>query len=120
VSTLTLGQKILANIYVKGSAEGFGLNALEAVICGQIVLSSDLQGLKDTIKDNVNGFMLEPKNPIAWKNKIEEISSLQFNKKDFIKKAQKYTLNNFTWDKISKNIKKFIITTFVHKKATIL
>ncbi len=93
---------ITPNIYVKGSAEGFGLNALEAVICGQIVLSSDLQGLKDAIKDNVNGFMLEPENPIAWKNKIEEVSSPQFNKKDFIKKAQKYTLDNFTWDKISK------------------
>ena len=93
---------ITPNIYIKGSAEGFGLNALEAVICERIVLSANLQGLKDAILDNVNGFMLEPQSPVAWKNKILEVSNPEFDKEQFIQKAKKYTLDNFTWDKIAK------------------
>jgi phosphatidylinositol alpha-1,6-mannosyltransferase len=91
---------ITPNIYIKGSAEGFGLNAIEAVICGRIVLSADLQGLKDAIKDGVNGFLLEPENARTWKNKIEEVLSSDFNKEAFLKKAKKYTLENFTWENI--------------------
>ncbi len=91
---------ISPNIYVKGSAEGFGLNAIEAVMCGQIVLSSDLQGLKDAIRNDVNGFMLEPENAQAWKSKIEEVLDSQFDKEKFIKNAKRYTLDNFTWDRI--------------------
>jgi len=91
---------ISPNIYIKGSAEGFGLNAIEAVMCGRIVLSSDLQGLKDAIKNDVNGFMLEPKNAQAWKDKIEEVCNNTFDKNTFIQNAKDYTLNNFTWDRI--------------------
>ena len=93
---------ITPNIFIKGSAEGFGLNAIEAVICERIVLSSDLQGLKDAITDGQNGFMLKPENAEAWKKKIEEVLSDNFDKKSFIINAKKYTLDNFTWDKIGK------------------
>ncbi len=92
---------ISPNIKIKGSAEGFGLNALEAVVCDRIVLSSNLQGLKDAIKDGVNGFLLEPENELMWKNKILEITSTNFDKNKFTKKAKEYTLQHFTWDKIS-------------------
>ncbi len=91
---------ISPNVDIKGSMEGFGLNALEAVMCGRIVLSSDLQGLKDAIKNNVNGFLLEPENEIIWKNKIEEVCNPQFGQETFIANAKEYTLNNFTWDRI--------------------
>ena len=93
---------ISPNIYIQGSAEGFGLNAIEAVMCGRIVLSSDLQGLKDAIKNNTNGFMLEPENAQIWKNKIEEVCNNTFDKNTFIQNAKDYTLNNFTWDRIGK------------------
>ena len=93
---------ITPNIEIKGSAEGFGLNAIEAVICGRVVISSDLQGLKDAIIDGKNGFMVEPENAQAWKNKIEEVLSPEFNKEDFNKKAKEYTLENFTWENIGK------------------
>jgi len=98
----TVDVYISPNIDIKGSMEGFGLNALEAVVCGRIVLSSNLQGLKDAIKNNVNGFLLEPENEQEWKNKIEEVCHNDFNKEIFITNAKKYTLDNFTWNKIAK------------------
>ena len=93
---------ISPNIEIKGSMEGFGLNVLEAVVCERLVLSSDLQGLKDAIKDGVNGFLVEPENALAWQEKIEELTSPDFPKKEFIAQAKKYTLDNFTWDKIGR------------------
>ncbi len=93
---------ISPNIEIKGSAEGFGLNAIEAVVCNRLVLASDLQGLKDAIKNNVNGFLLEPENALAWKNKIEEVLSPEFNREEFITNAHHYTLENFTWENIGK------------------
>ena len=91
---------ISPNINAEGSMEGFGLNTLEAVMCGRIVLSSNLQGLKDAIKNNINGFLLEPENEDVWKNKIEEVSNSQFDQETFTANAKEYTLNNFTWDRI--------------------
>lgn len=93
---------ITPNIKIKGSAEGFGLNAIEAVICGRVVISSDLQGLKDAIIDGENGFMVEPENAQTWKNKIEEILSSEFDKQAFAEQAKKYTLSHFTWEHIGK------------------
>ena len=93
---------ISPNIEIKGSAEGFGINALEAVVCKRIVLAADLQGLKDAIKDGVNGFLLEPENSLVWKNKIEEVLSPEFDKEKFIKRARRYTLENFSWENIGR------------------
>ncbi len=90
------------NIDIEGSMEGFGLTTLEAVICNRIAVVANLQGLKDATKDGVTGFLVEPENAQAWKNKIEEILSPEFNREEFITKAHRYTLENFTWENIGK------------------
>jgi len=99
---------ISPNIDIKGSAEGFGLNVLEAVICSRLALSSDLQGLKDAIKDGVTGFLIEPENAETWKNKIEETLSSEFPKEEFTTKARKYALEHFTWEHIGKKYLKVL------------
>jgi len=98
----TVDLYISPNIKVIGSMEGFGLNALEAVIAGRVVLASNLQGLKDAITNDLNGFLIEPENALAWKNKIEEVLSPEFNKELFTKQAKQYTLDNFNWETIGK------------------
>ncbi len=88
------------NIDIKGSMEGFGLTTLEAVVCNRLAVVANLQGLKDATKDGVTGFLVKPENAQAWKNKIEEVLSPEFNKEEFIKTAKEYTLENFTWEHI--------------------
>src|SRR3989344_7388828 len=90
------------NIPIKGSLEGFGINTIEAAGCGRIVLASDLEGLKDSIKDGVSGFLVPPKDALAWRTKIMEVLSDQFDRVQFGEKAQYYTTQNFQWDKIAK------------------
>lgn len=92
---------ISPNIDIKGSMEGFGLNAVEAVVCGRIVLSADLQGLKDAITEGKSGFLLEPEDEKAWKEKIETVLSPDFDRKAFTATARDYVLARFTWNKIA-------------------
>jgi len=64
---------ISPNIKIPGTMEGFGINAIEASVCGRVVVASALEGLKDAIKDGKNGFLVEPGNVEAWTRKIKEL-----------------------------------------------
>jgi len=90
------------NIKVQGSLEGFGITAIEAAACGKVVLASNLEGLKDAVKDSQNGFLLEPENADIWAQKIKEILSDDDFRKSFGEKASRFTIENFSWDKIAK------------------
>lgn len=90
------------NIKLKGSMEGFGINAIEAGACGRAVVASALEGLKDAIKDGENGFLVEPGNAEAWAKKITELLADDEFRKEFGEKARKYTIENFSWDKIAR------------------
>lgn len=90
------------NIKVHGSLEGFGITAIEAAVCGKVVLASNLEGLRDAIKDGENGFLLEPGNAQAWADKIIEILSDDNFRVESGEKARKFVIENYSWEKISK------------------
>lgn len=93
---------ISPNVKVPGSMEGFGITAIEGAACSRVVLASDLEGLKDAIKDGENGFLLPWGNAEAWINKTKEILENDNFRIEFGKKAREYIQNNFTWDRISR------------------
>ncbi|HLM83796.1 MAG TPA: glycosyltransferase family 4 protein [Candidatus Bathyarchaeia archaeon] len=93
---------ISPNIKVSGSMEGFGITAIEAAACARVVLASELEGLKDAIKDGQNGFLVEPGNADAWVKKINELLADDAFRKKFGEKAREYTIENYSWDKIAK------------------
>lgn len=93
---------ISPNIKLKGSMEGFGINAIEASACGRVVVASAMEGLKDAIKDSENGFLVEPAQADAWVEKINELLADDEFRKEFGEKAKKYTIDNYSWEKIAK------------------
>jgi len=93
---------ISPNIKVSGTMEGFGINVLEAAACGRVVVSSALEGLKDATKEGQNGFLVESGNADAWARKINELLADDEFRKEFGEKARKYTVENFSWEKIAK------------------
>ncbi|MDZ7611578.1 MAG: glycosyltransferase family 4 protein [Candidatus Moranbacteria bacterium] len=98
----TVDLVVSPNIKVAGSMEGFGINAIEAGMCGRVVVASDLEGLKDAVKNGKNGFLIEPENAKDWSKKINEI----FDKgddflKSFGRKSYDYVKENYSWDKIA-------------------
>jgi len=92
---------VMPNIKVEGDAEGFGLVALEAAVCGVPVLASGIEGITDAIIDGKNGYLLPSGDADAWKDKIETVLSDLENLKIFGKAAKKYTIENYPWDKMT-------------------
>lgn len=90
------------NIRVKGSMEGFGINAIEAGVCERPVIASDLDGLKDAIKNNTSGILVEPENSQAYTKTIHELLNDQDKRTSLGKSAKKYILKHFTWKNIAK------------------
>lgn len=92
---------ISPNIKVPGSMEGFGITAIEAGACGRVVVASDLEGLKDAIKDGQNGFLVEPMNVDIYVQKINALLADDNYRKEFGEKARRFVIENYSWDKIA-------------------
>jgi glycosyltransferase involved in cell wall biosynthesis len=90
------------NIKVPDDMEGFGISVIEAASCKLPVIASDLEGLKDAVKDGQNGFLVESGNAYAWVNKINEILSDNVFRKEFGEKARQYVAENYGWEKIAR------------------
>ncbi len=90
------------NIKVEGDMEGFGLSVIEAAVCKIPVVVSHLEGLKDAIKNNKNGFTVTPEKPEEWLHTLENILSINFDKESFGQKASEYVIRNNSWEHIAK------------------
>lgn len=92
---------IMPNIPVKGDMEGFGIVALETASCGLPVVASDLEGIKDAIKNSENGILLEPHNPQEFINAVTELLENDELRGIFGARAREFTLKNYAWEKIA-------------------
>jgi phosphatidylinositol alpha-1,6-mannosyltransferase len=93
---------IQPNIKVPGSMEGFGITAIEGAACKRVVLASNIEGLKDAIKDGKNGILLDSGNAQMWANKVKEVLEDDIFRQNFGEKAREFVRENFAWEKISK------------------
>jgi glycosyltransferase involved in cell wall biosynthesis len=89
------------NIPVPGSMEGFGINVLEASICGLPVIASRLEGLAEAVQDGENGRLVEPKDAGAFRDVILEFMQDEDKRKSFGAHAATYTKKHYHWDAIS-------------------
>ncbi len=70
-NVLTYLQQTKIFVHNSIEAEPFGRVIIEAMACGLPVISTDLGGPKEIIKDGENGFLLSPNNPEILAEKIE-------------------------------------------------
>ncbi|HBO16925.1 MAG: Glycosyl transferase, group 1 family [Candidatus Moranbacteria bacterium GW2011_GWE2_35_2-] len=101
------------NIKVAGDMEGFGLVVLEAAVCRRVVITSELEGLKDAITNGKNGFLVDPENTEKYAAKIKALLENDDVRKIFGERAREFVKENYTWEIIAKKyleeIKKTII-----------
>ncbi|MFH0818651.1 MAG: glycosyltransferase family 4 protein [Patescibacteria group bacterium] len=93
---------IMPNIHVKGDTEGFGIVALEAGACGLMTLATDIDGIRDVIKDNENGYLLPDRDALMWANKVNEIIKSDYERI----KICSYIHRNYSWREITNQYKK--------------
>lgn len=99
------------NIKIAGDMEGFGIAVIEAGACRLPVLASNMEGLKDAIKDGQNGFLVESANVNAYVQKINELFSQGSPRQIFGEKVRDFVVNNYSWEHISKRYLKEITQT---------
>lgn len=91
---------IMPNIKVAGDMEGFGIVALEASSAGLPIVASDIEGVKDAVKDEKNGYLVKPKNAQEFLKKITEILGSPEQQSILSKSARKFS-HSLSWDKIA-------------------
>ena len=89
---------IMPNVKISGDMEGFGLVALESIIQGLPVLASNIEGIKDAVSNNNNGFLINSANASDWKSAIIQLLSNRVTLAHITRKHRAYTLNKFSWE----------------------
>ena len=84
--------------------EGFGIAALEAAAMGVPLVASNLEGIKDAVRQGETGFLVPPEAPKAWVEMINEIGMwtgarrLEFGQKSITAVQRHYSWNRVAMD----------------------
>lgn len=90
---------VYTDVFVLPSlGEPFGLVNLEAMACGKPVISTNAGGVPDYFKDKEIGFLVEPANINELEKAMEKFLLDPSLAKKLGEQAQKYVVNNLTWD----------------------
>jgi glycosyltransferase involved in cell wall biosynthesis len=94
------------DIFVNPSyTEGLPTSILEASLCKNAIIATNVGGTNEIITNNQNGYLIEPKNIELLKDKIINLIKNSAKRQIFSKNACKYVKENFSWNK---SIKKYL------------
>ncbi len=80
-----------------GDQEGLGLVAVEAMGCQCAVIASGLDAIRDVVKDNVTGLLVEPKNEKAIAAAIRRLIKDAALAQRIAEAGRNYVLKNYDW-----------------------
>lgn len=100
---------VMPNIPVANDMEGFGVVILEANASCTPVIASDLEGMKDVIKNGVNGFRVSFGDSAKFAKVINKLIQNPGLLDEISTKSRDYTVQNFAWSKVIKYYKKILI-----------
>jgi glycosyltransferase involved in cell wall biosynthesis len=92
---------LMPNIPVPGDMEGFGLVCLEANLRGLPVFAADLEGIREAVQDQKNGWLLPSQDVEAWTAALGAVQHDPAYLHAFGKQARQYVLDHFSWDKMT-------------------
>jgi len=92
---------VMPNVPVEGDAEGFGLVALEASMCGLPVAVAGMEGITDAIIDGENGFHLAPADADTWVARLGELLADPVDLARLGQRGREYTRSNFSWARMA-------------------
>ena len=84
-------------------SEGLGMVLLEAMASGKATIGTNVGGIPELIKDNYNGFLVEPKNPNILREKINILIDDKDLKKKMGENGKRFS-KRFSWKETAKRI----------------
>ena len=92
---------VMPNVPVEDDLEGFGIVLLEAGQCGTPAIAARLEGIQDVITDGVNGHLVEPQDPAAFRDAILQYRQAPDALSDAAQRALTHTVETFSWPSVA-------------------
>ncbi len=110
---------LISDLFVLPSRfEAFGISALEAMATGTVVLATDTGGLRELIKDGVNGILVKPEDYRELAKKIIWALGNEDTTLKITREAINYARSNFSRDKIGNLWKEFYENSLLDYRKT--
>jgi phosphatidylinositol alpha-1,6-mannosyltransferase len=90
---------VMPNIVVPGDMEGFGIVMLEAGACGLPTLAADLEGIRDVIREDVNGWLVPSEDADAFAQRIRLLLDDPEKLNEASRSARERVTSTFRWDR---------------------
>jgi len=90
---------VMPNKIIPDDVEGFGLVALEAASFGLPVIASDLEGIKDAVKDGVSGYLIPAQDTAKFREKIIFLLNHSQEREQMSRQAKEFA-NVFSWQNV--------------------
>ncbi len=81
--------------------EGTPLTLMEAMATGLPTVGTATCGMKDVIRDGVNGLLVPTRNPVALATAIERLLSNARLREQLGRQAHADVMANYTWDRVA-------------------
>ena len=92
-----------------GDSEGFGITFLEANACGCPVIGSNEGGIPDAVENNKNGLLVPADDIKSLTKAIEKFLEDQSFRRKIIDQGIERVNNDFTWEKLTIKMVKYLI-----------
>jgi glycosyltransferase involved in cell wall biosynthesis len=97
-----------ASLFVNASAkEGWGINNIEANLCGTVALASSVAGQRDSVVHNVTGMLYEPDNRNDFCDKAAQLLN-DPEKRWRMELAARERAMKFDWDTVTMRMLKLL------------
>jgi glycosyltransferase involved in cell wall biosynthesis len=104
------------NIRVPDDVEGFGIAVLEAAVCGRAVVAADLEGLRDAVRHEENGLLVESGNPQAFGAVILRLLGDEAARGALGTRAREFTARAYHWSAVSRLYKDALEARLAQRK----
>jgi len=92
-----------AELFVMPSLfEPFGMTCQEAMACGTPVIASKFGGIRNTIKNGYNGYLVDSANPVEFADAIMEMLKDEEKCRQIGQNAYKVIVEEYSWEAIAR------------------
>jgi phosphatidylinositol alpha-1,6-mannosyltransferase len=94
---------VMPNIPVPGDMEGFGLVALEAAASGVPVVAAELEGIRDAVRHERNGFLVPPLHAKEFAARVQHVLGLSREERRALgTRTARYTVETYGWERTAR------------------